>query len=58
MYEQLIVFIVIIFTLTFFINGKLRYDFVSLLAILSLALLGIISFDQAFVGFSHPAVSY
>lgn len=56
MFDQLVVFGVIILTLVFFVNGKLRYDFVALLAIITLSLFRIITFEEAFSGFSHPAV--
>ncbi|WP_192929823.1 SLC13 family permease [Alkaliphilus serpentinus] len=56
MMEQFIVFSTIVFTLVLFINGKLRYDVVAILALLIITLTGIISPNDAFLGFSHPAV--
>ncbi len=54
--NQIIVFIVIFAMLVFFIDGRTRYEFVSLFALLVLTVLGIIDFESAFSGFSHPAV--
>ena len=34
MFEQIVVFSVIAFTLVMFINGRLRYEFVSMLSLL------------------------
>lgn len=54
--NQIIVFAVIIVMLIFFIDGKTRYEFVSLSALLILTLLKIIDLESVFSGFSHPAV--
>ncbi len=54
MNDQLILSIVIIGLLAFFISGKYRYDYVSLGALL--ILFDIIKIENAFIGFSHPAV--
>lgn len=54
--EQIIVFMVIFAMLVLFIDGRTRYEFVSLSALLILTVLGIIDFESAFSGFSHPAV--
>ena len=56
MYEQIIVFIVIGAILSLFISGRIRYEFVALLGLLVLTVLGIISPEEAFAGFAHPAV--
>ena len=56
MYQQLIVFSVILVSLFLFVNGKIRYDFVALIALLVLALAGIVPASSAFLGFGHPAV--
>lgn len=56
MFEQIVVFSVIIFTLIMFIIGKLRYEFVSMLSLLILTLTRILSPEEAISGFSHPAV--
>ncbi|HZK33620.1 MAG TPA: SLC13 family permease [Tissierellaceae bacterium] len=56
MNSQIIVFIVIAVTLFLFIYGKLRYDFVALLGLVILTTTGVVSPEQAFLGFSHPAV--
>ncbi|MBD3630864.1 SLC13 family permease [Cyclobacterium sp.] len=54
--EEIIVFSVLGLSLIFFIWGKLRYDLVALLALIILAILGLIPFEKAFLGFGHPAV--
>ncbi len=56
MIQQVIVFSVIILTLIMFINGKIRYEFVSASGLLILTLTGILSAEEAVAGFSHPAV--
>ena len=56
MSQQIIVFGVIIVTLFLFIYGRIRYEFVSILGVLILAITGIISPEETFSGFSHPAV--
>lgn len=54
--DQIIVFLVILAMLVFFIDGRTRYEFVSLSALLILTVFGIIGIEDAFSGFSHPAV--
>lgn len=54
--NQMAVFAVLLGTLFFFIQGKLRYDLVALLALMTLTLIKIIPAQEAFSGFSHPAV--
>jgi di/tricarboxylate transporter len=54
--QQLIVFGVILGSLFLFVNGSIRYDFVALIALLVLALTGIVPASSAFLGFGHPAV--
>ncbi len=56
MSPQIIVFIVILATLYFFIVGRIRYEFVSLTGLLLLVIAGVIAPQDAFLGFSHPAV--
>ena len=56
MNDQLTLSIVIIGLLVFFISGKYRYDYVSLGALALLILFDIIKIENAFIGFSHPAV--
>lgn len=54
--EQHIVFVVLGAALFFFIWGKLRYDLVAMLALIILCLFGLIPYEDAFMGFGHPAV--
>lgn len=56
MYAQIVVLIVTALTLVLFVHGKLRYDFVALLAVLLLVVMQVIKPEDAFQGFSHPAV--
>ena len=56
MNDQLILAILIIGLLAFFISGKYRYDYVSLGALALLILFDVIKIENAFIGFSHPAV--
>jgi len=53
MLNQYMVYLVLIIVLAMFIRGSLRYDIVALLA---LTIAGIVPGDEAFNGFSHPAV--
>lgn len=54
--EQWIIFGTLFLTLVLFIVGRWRYDVVALLALLIVTLTGLIPIEQAFVGFSNPAV--
>jgi hypothetical protein len=50
------VFAVLGATLAMFVWGRWRYDLVAILALLALLASGVLPFEQAFDGFSHPAV--
>jgi di/tricarboxylate transporter len=54
--DQYIVFATLILVLGLFFWGRLRHDFVSLIALFILILAGIIDPAKAFSGFGHPAV--
>ena len=54
--DQLLIFGVLGLTLLLFISGRWRYDIVSLLALITATVLGLVPWDQAFLGFGHPAV--
>lgn len=56
MTDQIIVFTTLLIALTLFIWGKWRFDIVALLALIIIALTGIIPVERAFSGFGHPAV--
>ena len=43
-------------TLVLFVTGRWRYDVVALLALLIVTLTGLVPAEQAFSGFSNPAV--
>jgi di/tricarboxylate transporter len=54
--SQAIVFGTLLIALVFFINGRIRYDIVALLALFLVTITGVVGWDQAFTGFSNPAV--
>lgn len=54
--QQTIVFAVLFLSLIFFAVGRWRYDIVALLALLVVAVTGIVPGKEAFSGFGHPAV--
>ena len=56
MIDQIIVFTTLIIALILFINGRIRYDLVAMLALMALTFVGIIPTDSAFIGFANPAV--
>lgn len=56
MHEAYILFTVLIGTMALFIWGYWRYDIVAFFALMLLVLIGIVPFNQAFIGFSNPAV--
>ena len=56
MADQLIVILIILATLYLFVDGRIRYDFVALLALVALVLTGMIDGKEGFKGFGHPAV--
>ncbi len=55
-FDQIAVIVILITTLILFIWGRYRYDIVALVALIVATLIGIVSYDEAFIGFSHPAV--
>lgn len=54
--NEAIVFAVLALCLVLFIVGKWRYDIVAVLALLVLAVAGIVPAAEAYQGFGHPAV--
>ena len=54
--DEIIVFAVLILSLVLFVVGKWRYDIVAILALLVLAIAGIVPASEAYQGFGHPAV--
>lgn len=54
--EIALVLTILLAALVLFATGWLRMDLVSLMVLLSLALTGIITVEEAFAGFSNPAV--
>ncbi|MEN8236495.1 MAG: SLC13 family permease [Pseudomonadota bacterium] len=55
-FDQVIILSVLLGTLGMFVWGKIRYDLVALSALLIACSSGVIPFERAFLGFSHPAV--
>ncbi len=56
MNDQVVFFVVLALTLGLFIQGRIHYDIVALLALLTLTVVGIIPGAEAFSGLGHPAV--
>jgi di/tricarboxylate transporter/nucleotide-binding universal stress UspA family protein len=54
--DQAFVFVVLGAALVLFVQGRLRYDIVAIVALLAVTLRGIVSAEEAFTGFGHPAV--
>ncbi|MDZ7400171.1 MAG: SLC13 family permease [candidate division KSB1 bacterium] len=54
--EQILVFITLGTILILFVWGKIRYDLVSMLALVFLVICGVVPASEAFAGFGHPAV--
>ncbi|NCC73809.1 MAG: SLC13 family permease [Sphingobacteriia bacterium] len=54
--EQIIVFITLLLVLALFGWGKIRHDFVALIALFVLVIAGIVEPAASFSGFGHPAV--
>jgi len=54
--QQIVLFSLLFFVFVFLIWGRWRYDLVAFLALLIAVLTGLVSTDQAFSGFGHPAV--
>ncbi|GAB5478410.1 MAG: SLC13 family permease [Marinobacter nauticus] len=54
--DQWIVFAVLLVTLAAFIWNRLRFDVVAMLALLAVAIAGLVPVDSVFAGFGHPAV--
>ncbi len=56
MNEQIAVFVTIVLVLIMFVWGRWRYDLVAVIAMLIITISGITPYEEAFYGFSHPAV--
>ncbi|TYC57236.1 SLC13 family permease [Marinobacter sp. BW6] len=54
--SQAIVFSILGIALVLFVWNRIRFDLVALLALLAVAIAGIVPADQLFDGFGHPAV--
>jgi len=54
--DQWTVFLILGATLALFIWNRLRFDIVAMLALLAIAVSGLVAPDQLFAGFGHPAV--
>lgn len=54
--NQVIVFGTLFFALVLFVHGRVRYDIVALLALFVVTITGVVSGEQAFLGFGNPAV--
>ncbi len=56
MVDAYLLFFILLLTLGMFVWGYFRYDTVALMSLLALVILGIIPTEEAFSGFSNPAV--
>ncbi|WP_029654733.1 SLC13 family permease [Marinobacter daepoensis] len=54
--DQWIVFTVLLLTLAAFIWNRVRFDVVAMLALLAVAVTGLVPVESVFSGFGHPAV--
>ncbi|MFL1407592.1 SLC13 family permease [Marinobacter sp. M1N3S26] len=54
--DQGIVFAVLLTTLGLFVWNRIRFDLVAMLALLAVAVAGLVPTDELFAGFGHPAV--
>ena len=54
--DQILLFSILIVTISLFIYGRWRHDKVALFALLTSVFLGLVPSDVAFNGFGHPAV--
>lgn len=54
--QQLIIFITLALVLVLFIWGRWRYDLVALFALLVVSIASLVTPEQVFSGFGHPAV--
>jgi di/tricarboxylate transporter len=54
--DQGIVFVVLVATLGLFIWNRIRFDLVAMLALLAVAIAGLVPGEALFAGFGHPAV--
>ncbi|MEJ2556375.1 MAG: SLC13 family permease, partial [Anaerolineae bacterium] len=55
-HEIALVLAVLVIAIILFATEKLRVDVISMMVLLSLLLLGLVDIDEAFSGFSSPAV--
>lgn len=55
-FDQITIFAILFVTLVLFIWGKWRYDLVSLAAMSAVLFSGLVTTNEAFAGFGHPAV--
>lgn len=55
-YEQGLSFAILFLALVLFASGRFRHDIVALIALVAVALTGLVSPDQILSGFGHPAV--
>ncbi len=54
--DQILLFLILLFALILFIDGRIRYDIAALLSLCIATILGVVPWNQAFSGFANPAV--
>jgi di/tricarboxylate transporter len=56
MYEQVVVYIILVVSMVLFVQDRIRYDVIAVMSLCALCFLGVVPFKEAFLGFSNPAV--
>ena len=54
-FDQITIISILVITIGLFIWGRWRYDVVSMIALFASVLVGVVSSDEMFAGFGHPA---
>jgi di/tricarboxylate transporter len=56
MADQIIVYAVLVISMVLFVQDRIRYDLIAVMSLCALCFTGVVPFDEAFSGFSNPAV--
>lgn len=54
--SQVIVYTVLIVSMILFVQDRIRYDVIAVMSLCALCFTGVVPYDEAFTGFSNPAV--
>ncbi len=55
-FDQIAIIVLLLTMLGLFVHGKFRYDLVALATLLIATFIGLVPYEEAFMGFAHPAV--